>query len=237
MAEIKQPRLLNADEIETRVKMWDKVNHGWAMILLYKNARCDMRILDEMYGVDGWQREHQEIGGRLYCTISVWSEKLGQWIKKQDVGVESDTEKEKGHASDAFKRAAYNLGIGRELYTAPKIYIKTTEADYKGGSFSTTLDVTKVEYNEKREIVALQLVDDNGLVRFRWPASNGKAPAQSREQAKNEDPDLDLAIDDIKRCKTMAQLQDVCNRWKCYRGYERFESAGKQRQTEIQQNS
>lgn len=92
-------------------------------LLLYKDARVDMRMLDEVYGPNNWQRSHELINGNLFCTISVWDADKGVWVNKQDVGTESNTEKEKGQASDAFKRAAFNWGIGRELYTAPFIWI------------------------------------------------------------------------------------------------------------------
>lgn len=235
MSEQKMPRLLEASEIEIRVKTWDKAGHKWAMMLLYKDARCDMRILDEMYGVDGWQREHQEIGGRLYCTISIWSERTNQWVKKQDVGVESETEKEKGQASDSFKRAGFNFGIGRELYTGPRIFIKTTEKDYKNGNFATPLEVTKIEYNKKREITALKIADDKGAKRFSWTAKKGtqetsKAPVESKD-----DDDLALAIDDIRRAQSLTELNDVAKRWSCFMGNPKFMEAGTKRRTELMQ--
>ena len=94
----KEIRLLNADEIEVRVQ---SVKSNGCILLLYKDARVDMRILDETYGPTGWQREHQLINNNLFCTISIWDDEKKQWIKKQDVGVESYTEKEKGQASDS----------------------------------------------------------------------------------------------------------------------------------------
>lgn len=232
--ETSKPRTLTADEIAVRVKTWDKTGHKWAMMLLYKDARCDMRILDETYGPDGWQREHQLIDGKLYCTISIWSEKLQQWVKKQDVGTESEIDKEKGNASDAFKRAAYNVGIGRELYTAPRIYIKTTEEDYRGGNLATELVVTKVEYNAKREIKALELKDISGNVRFTYPTKNNKAVANNETDI--EDEDLNLAIDDIKRANSLADLSGVAARWQCYMTNQRFIEAGKRKRTELMQN-
>ena len=113
-------RKLTASEIDARVAT---VTQKGCSLLLYKDARCDMRILDETVGCNNWQRSHQLIGDRLYCTVSIWDEVKEQWISKQDVGTESYTEKEKGQASDSFKRACFNLGIGRELYTAPFIWI------------------------------------------------------------------------------------------------------------------
>lgn len=112
-------RDLTADEIDCRVST---VSEKGCSLLLYKDARVDMNILDETFGIMGWQREHQMIGDRLYCTVKIRSDN-GEWISKQDVGTESYTEKEKGQASDSFKRACFNIGIGRELYTAPFIWI------------------------------------------------------------------------------------------------------------------
>ena len=115
-----KPRLLKADEIECRV---GTINAKGCSLLLYKDARVDMKILDETYGVGNWQRTHEVINGNLFCTIEVWNDRISQWVKKQDVGTESYTEKEKGEASDSFKRAGFNVGIGRELYTSPFIWI------------------------------------------------------------------------------------------------------------------
>lgn len=114
-------RALRPDEVECRVST---INEKGLSLLLYKDARVDQNVLDETVGVMNWKREHQMIGDRLYCTVSIWDSEKSQWIPKQDVGTESYTEKEKGQASDSFKRACFNLGIGRELYTAPFIWVK-----------------------------------------------------------------------------------------------------------------
>lgn len=145
-------RKLKAHEIECRVGM--SRPNGYTL-LLYKDARVDMSILDEVFGWDGWQREHEFKDGKLYCTVSVWSDRLKQWIKKEDVGTESNTEKEKGQASDSFKRACFNLGIGRELYTAPFIWVK-------GDPKKDKWEVTNIEYNENGEISVLDLKSNNG---------------------------------------------------------------------------
>ena len=112
-------RDLRADEIDIRV---GTVNEKGVTLLLYKDARVDMDILDETVGSGNWQRTHEVINGNLFCNVGIKLD--GEWIYKQDVGVESYTEKEKGQASDSFKRACVNWGIGRELYTAPFIWIK-----------------------------------------------------------------------------------------------------------------
>ena len=113
-------RALRADEIEVRV---GQVYDGKVSMLLYKNARVDMAILDETFGEFGWQCDYKEVKGNMYCGIAVLNEASGEWVWKWDCGTESNTEKEKGEASDAFKRAGFRWGIGRELYTAPKIYL------------------------------------------------------------------------------------------------------------------
>lgn len=181
-------RTLNADEIECRV---GTINARGCSLLLYKDARVDMKILDETYGVGNWQRTHEVINGNLFCTIEIWNDKTEQWVKKQDVGTESYTEKEKGEASDSFKRAGFNVGIGRELYTSPFIWImpkvemkpyNTKDVDgkeanefyaYKKDSYGknvyttkTSFEVTEIGYDEANNINRLMIVDNKGNVRF-----------------------------------------------------------------------
>ena len=179
-------RKLNANEIDCRVATVKqpqvsadgKMSGGGCSILLYKDARVDMRLLDEMFGALGWKREHQTIDVRLYCTISVYDERIGQWVSKQDVGTESYTEKEKGQASDSFKRAGFNWGIGRELYTAPFIWIVPKEKEWRrtnnGFQLNVNLRVESIEY-ENDEIIFLRLVDNEGNVRYSWGTSPRKA--------------------------------------------------------------
>lgn len=112
-------RDLRADEIECRVA---QAKGTGVSLLLYKDARCDQNILDETVGAFNWQRQHCRENAN--CVVSLWDKEKQQWISKEDTGTESNTEKEKGLASDSFKRACFNWGIGRELYTAPFIWIK-----------------------------------------------------------------------------------------------------------------
>lgn len=112
-------RDLTPMDIDVRIQSV-KANKG-AVLLLYKNARVDMAILDETVGPAGWQREHYECKGNLFCRVGINVD--GSWIWKSDCGTESNTEAEKGEASDSFKRACFNWGIGRELYTAPFIWV------------------------------------------------------------------------------------------------------------------
>ena len=121
-------RTLTEKDIDVRVAM---VKENGVSLLLYKDARVDMEILDETVGATNWQREHQFKDGKLYCKVSIWDEDKKQWIYKEDVGTESNTEQEKGQASDSFKRACVNWGIGRELYTAPFIWITPDKCNIK----------------------------------------------------------------------------------------------------------
>ena len=171
-------RLLKANEIECRI---GTVKKGEGIsLLLYKDARVDMRILDEVFGFDGWEREHQLIDGKLFCTVRVWSEKRGCWISKQDVGTESNTEKEKGQVSDSFKRACFNLGIGRELYTSPFIWIPASKEYNKYEKF----EVKEIGYNEDREINKLVIVDSKGKEAFRM--GNNYSSNKNNGNNKNE---------------------------------------------------
>ena len=159
-------RKLHADEIECRVGIAKK---NGCSLLLYKDARCDMNILDEA-GVK-WQRRHTR--DNTNCIVSIWDEDLKQFLEREDVGTPSKTEEEKGLASDSFKRACFNWGIGRELYTAPFIWIPSSqyENEERNGKFSpkATFKVTEIHYNDKGtidglKIVNLQLDRENKLV-------------------------------------------------------------------------
>lgn len=120
-------RDLMANEIDVRV---GQVGDGYCTLLLYKDARVDMDILDETAGCEKWQRKHYEVKGNMYCSVSIYFDGIG-WVAKDDCGTESYTEKEKGESSDSFKRACVNWGIGRELYTAPVIKVNCKTKDKK----------------------------------------------------------------------------------------------------------
>lgn len=165
-------RELRANEIDVRIQSISKGKNGiGAILLLYKDARCDMNILDETVGILGWKREHKMIGDRLYCVVSLYDDEKKEWISKEDVGTESNTEAEKGHASDSFKRACFNWGIGRELYTAPFTYIQLNEGEYyddKGRTKSNAkFYVDEIKY-ECRKISRLVLVDSKNNIRFSY---------------------------------------------------------------------
>ena len=169
-------RTLRADEIDVRVQQVAKSSKGvFAMLLLYKDARVDMNLLDEEFGVFGWQREHSFKDNKNYCKVSVFNPETRGWIAKEDVGVESNTEETKGQASDAFKRACVNLGIGRELYTSPKIIVQLNDNEYKEGNGGRLqmnnwikFNVSHIDYNEHRAINKLTITDQRGNVRYQF---------------------------------------------------------------------
>ena len=159
-------RLLRADEIECRI---GTINEKGLSLLLYKDARADMKILDETFGIFGWKRTHQSIDGNLYCTVEIWDNEKQSWIAKQDVGTVSYTEKEKGQASDSFKRACVSVGIGRELYSAPFIWVSAQKCNIQRRNDKLIcydkFSVSEISYSKDREITALSIVNsDTGEV-------------------------------------------------------------------------
>lgn len=172
-------RTLKAEEIDVRVA---SISSKGFSLLLYKDARCDMNILDETVGSYNWQRTHSRDNAN--CTVSLWDKEKGQWISKEDTGVESNTEKEKGLASDSFKRACFNWGIGRELYTAPFIwvsdtsYISTNQKTQKPQVLER-FTVSKIEYTNEKTISQIEITDRKGNVVF----SNIKGPKKETKQA------------------------------------------------------
>ena len=151
-------RDLNADEIDCRIgQVW---KDGTLVLLLYKDARCDMNILDETVGEENWERGHKELKGNIYCGIGIWSENKNRYVWKWDCGSESYTEKEKGEASDSFKRAGVNWGIGRELYTAPKITIpKGSYTVSKDGKCYDNFIIKDIKI-ENKKIVKLRIENE-----------------------------------------------------------------------------
>ena len=160
---MKKFRALRADEIDCRVST---VTNKGVSLLLYKDARCDMNILDETVGPENWQRRHSRDNAN--CIVSIWDDQKEMWVEKEDTGTESNTEKEKGLASDSFKRACFNWGIGRELYTAPFIWvdagsckIDSLGTDKRSGKEKFTcmdrFEVAVIGYDENRCISKLSV--------------------------------------------------------------------------------
>lgn len=161
-------RDLRADEIECRVA---QAKENGVSLLLYKDARCDQNILDETVGARNWMRHHCRDNAN--CVVSIWDDEKKQWIEKEDTGTESNTEKEKGLASDSFKRACFNWGIGRELYTAPFIWIsaeKCTALRNNGQRWQCydSFSVERIQIEDKK-IMALAIRNDKSGKRcFVW---------------------------------------------------------------------
>lgn len=185
-------RLLRADEIDLRV---GTVGKKGASLLLYKDARCDMNVLDATVGEMNWQRRHTRDNNN--CIVSIWDEQKACWVEKEDVGTESNTEKAKGLASDSFKRACVCWGIGRELYTAPFIFIPcATEAKIVNGKTVYSLadryffdgwQVSDIAYDEdKRVITGLVICDKYGEVQYEYKNGKQKKKKEAAPEAKKQ---------------------------------------------------
>lgn len=197
-------RKLRADEIECRVS---QINEKGLSLLLYKDARCDMRILDETVGPMHWQREHVLIDGQLFCRVGISDEHSGAFIWKEDVGTESNTEKEKGRASDSFKRACFNWGIGRELYTAPFIWIPAGSytAYQKNGKYQTydRFDVTSIGYDSDN-IIQLTITNKKTQKTVFEMKGNNLSPAEKSA------PDPSGSLQGCISAKDWATLKALC---------------------------
>lgn len=178
--------LLTADQIEVKVK---QVTAKGAVLLLYKNVRTDMDILDSVIGPCNWANDYTEHKGNLYCGIGIYDTDTDRWVWKWDCGIESRADSEgnqkKGEASDAFKRAGFRWGIGRELYSSPFIFVKVPTKP-KGSNFELedrfqSFEVKEIQYTE-RKISGLLIVDNKGHEWFRF----GLAAKRCQGSAKPE---------------------------------------------------
>ena len=211
-------RPLMANEIEVRVGTLKKDGSG-ASYLLYKDSRCDMKILDEVFGAFNWQREHKELKGVIYCGVSIRSEQ-GEWVTKWDAGAESNVEKEKGEASDSFKRACTNWGIGRELYTSPQIWVNFADDYERNAKGNIGLRVSNINVVDGK-IVALEILDKKGNVRFTMgkqvlpnkPVELKQPPSAKKVTANAEDIERqrqDL-ITIVESCDSLQDLTNLYN--------------------------
>lgn len=165
---------LSIADIDFRIQ---SINKGkYATILAYKDARVDMNRLDKVLGVGGWQKDYKLLDGNLYCGIAIKED--GEWIWKWDVGTESMTEATKGQASDAFKRACFNLGIGRELYDYPliQVQLKDTECSEYNGKMKQSWGLKLKEWrwhveSDETGITRLACKDETNTVRFNYKSS------------------------------------------------------------------
>ena len=234
-------RTLRADEIDCRIA---QIKENGLSLLLYKDARCDQNILDEVVGPFNWKREHTR--DNRNCIVSIKNPDTGEWISKEDTGTESNTEKEKGLASDSFKRACFNWGIGRELYTAPFIWIPAEKCNIKENrgrpACYDRFTVKGIGYTDG-VITGVEIKNQaTGKICFKWGEISEEAP-EKPEQPDDEPPEVKPINQDApsevktadklpKKAQTIspvmnfirneiADIQETC-------GIESFDSAKKQ---------
>ena len=198
----KKIRCLKPEEIEIRVQ---QITEKGAQLLLYKDSRCDKRILDETYGISGWKNRYEEIKGNLFCTISIWDDEKQQWVDKCDCGTESFSEKEKGEASDAFKRAGFNVGIGRELYTRIFYFASVPTKKNEKGKYDLEnkfekFTVAEISTNEETEkIEKIKIANSKGNIVF----SYGYPKTSKIDTQKTTEPVEMIDADQIKKIHTL----------------------------------
>ena len=237
-------RTLMADEIDCRVAQCGTNTKGgaWCSVLLYKDARCDQRLLDETVGAYNWQRQH--LRDNANCIVSIWDDEKAQWISKEDTGTESNTEAEKGLASDSFKRACFNWGIGRELYTAPKIFINLNDGEFtnSGGKVkvtgNTSFTVSEIGYDDKRNINRLVIIDGNGQVRYSLGSEKQVVKQQPKQDTAQAGQDelkeaFEIIADNIKSAPSRAELNNIVQQNKALHGYQPFKDAINKRWGEV----
>lgn len=186
-------RALTADDVEVRVA---QVKSNGVSLLLYKDARVDQNVLDETVGAENWQKRYEVLNSSLFCSIGIRvfheDTQEHEWIWKQDVGVESNTEKEKGQASDAFKRAAFCWGIGRELYTAPFIWISSDKCQITTGNNGKSACYerfsVKSMHVENGRITALSIANGKGVEVYSYGARTAQKATQAVTAATEQKP-------------------------------------------------
>lgn len=209
MSDKNEIRLLRADEIEVRV---GAVYDSGITLLLYKDARVDMHILDEVFGYDNWARKHIVFGDSIFCEVKIRNKETGEWIGKMDIGTPSYAEPLKGAASDSFKRACVNIGIGRELYTAPFIWIPIEKVTIKNENgkkvVKTRFSVQSIAYDEKRSITGLVIVNQDGNAVYNFISRK----ADGRKKITGLTAEQTVAImTELKR--TGISVNNVCNKY------------------------
>ena len=213
-------RDLRKDEIECRVA---QIKETGLSLLLYKNARCDMNILDETVGAERWQRDHFECKGNLFCKIGVLFDNIG-WVWKADCGTESNTEKQKGEASDSFKRAGFNWGIGRELYTAPFIWIapnqcKIEEKTIQGKKKKVCYDnfIVKDITIKDKKIIYLRIYNQTlNKDCFAFTESNSSPNFQNAQNEPSQDSQIEYVLEaDVKQLVKMLKEHNIAQKTIC----------------------
>ena len=183
-------RLLTPDEIEVRIA---QVNAGGVRVLFYKDARTDQTILDEIFGPFGWKNEFRMIGDGLFCTLSIWDDEKKTWVAKENVGVPSNTEARKGEASDAFKRAGFNLGIGRELYSLKDTFIpknKLFSFQDKNGKYVCYDDFSVVDVKSSVDQRGRKTINEITVKISHYSATKPNFVRFTNTAAKSEKPEV-----------------------------------------------
>lgn len=167
---------LKGTDIELRMA---RMENGEAVLLAYKDARVDIRRLNEVVGIFGWTRSHEMIDGKNYCKVGIMNPDTGEFIYKQDVGTESKTEAEKGEASDAFKRACFNFGIGIELYDMPKIKVAPDPSKSYRGYGVNVAYFNDGEFRNTLAVMTITNIYGTTVFRYTHPKYVSKSQAES----------------------------------------------------------
>lgn len=215
---MKMFRLLRADEIDCRIS---QISEKGLVLLLYKDARCDMNILDETVGPMNWKRSHSRENAN--CTVSIWDDKKQQWISKEDTGTESNTEAEKGLASDSFKRACFSWGIGRELYSAPFTFIPAGKCNIETGKNGKLacydkFRVVKIEYQDEQISTLIITNTKTKQIVFDW--ATDKLPMEEPKAPENANTSEEPAYKCADCGNKISPFKDAKGKYVNLRAYE-----------------
>ena len=167
--------LLTKDDIEIRIGQMPKDGKEKGTLLLYQDARCGMKYLDQVVGAENWYKRYYECKGQMMCAVGIYIEDRKEWVEKSDTGSTGNFEEEKTLASDSFKRACVCWGLARELYTAPDIWVKI-ESKYD------KFKVVRIEYNAQREISVLEIANKDGVVVYTYGIKGKSVPQEQPRQ-------------------------------------------------------
>lgn len=187
MAKVLDFRPLKASEIDVRIGNVAKSGSGF-FLLLYKNARVDQTILDETVGQWNWQCKYYQVKNTMVCSVGIYNEERKEWLWKDNGGDDDyQAEQVKAELSDAFKRACFNWGIGRELYYSPKIWVNQDGENDSKDHYS----VKVIEYDTNKRITNLVIVNDKTKkVVFRY-GKDTKTAENADLTPKNDTPKVD----------------------------------------------
>lgn len=187
--ELRKP--LKIENVDFRVQSVSP--KGYVTILAYKDARVDMQRLDDVCGSLNWKREHTR--DNKNCIVSIWDETKEQWVSKEDTGAESFADKEKGLASDSFKRACFNWGIGIELYDYPFIFFQLYPDEFKvennktKTTFKFNLKKWKWDLETKDGVIErLTAKDNSGRLRYDSKKEFNGLPTQQTTPTTQKQP-------------------------------------------------